>query len=320
MSSYTSGGVVIDAVDPFTALDIDAQIGSIVSVNINSNVETVADDSGGLYDEGQSITQFAPVADVTSKAIQEVMSVIGVAGQCFVDGAGPIGVAVYGKKRGDCLTDVEAADHSRYLFMHGLLRLGTLQADRGSDATISFMVDGITDGTNAPLVISHAQTLPATLIKEQFELAIGRIAGTIFKPESMTINFGQQETKPRPLAPVIWPERIAVQKVQPTITVRGIDPSVISAAGIDITGETGTHLNTMFQLVRRLSGASYVAAATETHINFTMAGLVVVTNPFSASGQADATVDVEIRGVHDGTNVPILYDITAPYDSTPSAP
>jgi hypothetical protein len=317
MGSHSSGGVVIDAVDPLTAGALNAEIGSIMSIDIPSNVETVADDAGQIYDEGQAITQFAPVANVTTKSIAEVLSVIGVAGQCFIDGSGAPGVEVFGKNRGDCLTDVEANQHTRYLFPNGLLMLGTLQASKGSDATISFIVHGITDGTLSPMAIAHNQTLPASLIRGQWEVAICKIAGTVFKPEDVTLNFGQRETKRRPLAPLIWPETIAVEKVQPVATFRGLDIGLIGSAGIDVTGESATHANTVIQLVKRLTGASYEAAATTVHITFTMAGLVIVTNPFSASGQNDATVDVEVRGIHDGTNVPVLINIASAYDSTP---
>jgi hypothetical protein len=316
MSSYTSGGVVVLASDPLTGLALDATIGSIVSIDIPTNVESVSDDSGSIYDEGHAITHFEPIANVVSKSIFEVFSVIGVGGQCFIDDTDP-GVDIFGKKRGDCLTDVNTTDHSRYRIGNGLLTLGTLQASRGSDATIGFMVDGITDGTNAPLVITHGVALPATLIKGQWELAIGKIAGTVFKPTDLTINFNVQKEKPRPLAPSIWNDRIAVSKVQPVVTARGIDPSQISAAGIDITGESATHVNTLFQLVKRQTGGSYVAAGTLEHIGITVAGLVVVTNPFSVSGQSDATVDIEIRTIHDGTNIPVLIDTTFAYDSTP---
>jgi hypothetical protein len=317
MTSFASGGVIVDAVDPLTGSGINAEIGSITSVDLPQNVETVADDSGAVYDEGQAITQVSPIANVTTKSLAEVMSVIGVAGQCFIDGAGAPGVLVYAKNRGDCLTDVEADDHSVYTFPNGLMRLGSLSASRGSDATLSFIVDGITDGVNAPMTITHGVTLPPTLIRGQWELALCVIAGVQIKPVDVTINFNQQETKPRPLAPLIWPERIAVQKVQPIASIRGIDPRKISASGIDVTGETAIHANTMIQLVKRLTGGSYVAAATPVHITFTLAGMVVVTNPFSSSGQADATLDIEIRGIHDGVNVPIIINIAANYDPDP---
>ena len=319
MPSFTSGGVIVDADDPLTATNITAEIGSIASIEIASNVETQGDDSGSIYDEGRSITQVAPVASVTSKSIAEILSVIGVAGQCFVDGSGNPGVTIYGKNRGDCLTDVNATDHSKYVFSNGLLTLGTLQADRGSDATLSFMIDGITDGTNAPLIITHGVTLPAALEKAQFEIGLCAIAGTQFRPESVTIDFGQQKAKPRALAPTIWPERIAVQKVQPVITLRGIDPTIIADANIDLDGETAAHTNTKIQLVKRLTGASYVASATTSHIYFTAAGLAIVPTPFSAQGQADATVDVRIECIFDGTNAPILFGTSSAYDTSPES-
>jgi hypothetical protein len=180
------------------------------------------------------------------------------------------------------------------------------------------MIDAITDGTNAPMVITHGVALPAALEKGQWELAIGKIGAVVFKPTDLTINFNVQKEKPRPLAPSIWNDRIAVSKVQPVVTARGIDPSQIGAAGIDITGVSATHVNTLFQLVKRQTGGSYVAAATTVHIGITVAGLVVVTNPFSVSGQSDATVDIEIRTIWDGTNIPVLINSTTyPYDSTP---
>lgn len=318
MPSYTNGGVIVDAVDPLTAGALAAEIGSIVSVDIPTNVETVSDDSGSIYDEGHALTQFSPMANVTTKSLAEVFSVLGVAGQCFIDGVGAPGVSVFAKNRGDCLTDVEADDHTEFLFANGLMTLGTLQADRGADATLSFSVDGITDGSNAPLQISHGVTLPSTLAKGQWELAIASIAGIEFKPLSATVSFNTQKEKPRGLAPTIWADRIAVSKVQPLASLRGIDPSIIGSAGIDVTGVSATHANTLLQFVKRQSGASYAAAGAGTHIAMTLAGVVVVTNPFSAQGQGDGTVDIEIRTLHDGTNVPVLINIAANYDSTPT--
>jgi len=318
MPSYSSGGVIVDAEEPLAAATLDAQIGSIVSIEIASNVETIGDDSGSIYDEGRSITQFAPVASVTSKAIAEVLSTIGVSGQCFVDAVGDPGVTVFGKNRGDCLTDVESNSHSSYVFANGLMYLGSLQADKGSDATLSFMIDAIFDGTNAPLVISHAATLPASLIKEQFEIGLCAISGIQFKPESVTIDFGVQVAKPRPLAPTIYPDRIAVTKVVPVITFRGINPSKIGGANIGLW-DTATHADTKIQLVKRLTGSSYVASATTQHIAFTAFGLITVTSPFSASGQADATVDVRIECLYDGTNAPILFNTAAAYDTSPES-
>jgi len=318
MPSYSTGGVVVDAEEPLAAAALEAEIGSIVSVGINSNIETIGDDSGSIYDEGRAITQHAPVATVTSKSIAEVLSVIGVAGQCFVDASGDPGVTIYGKNRGDCLTDVESNSHSSYLFSNGLMYLGSLQADKGADATLSFMIDAIYDGTNAPLIISHAATLPATLVKAQYEIGLCAISGVQFQPESVTIDFGVQVAKPRPLAPTIYPERIAVTKVVPVITFRGIDPAKIGGANIGVW-DAAQHADTKMQLVKRSSGGSYVASASTVHIAFTAAGLITVTNPFSASGQADATVDVRIECLHDGTNAPILFNTAVAYDTSPES-
>lgn len=315
MASYSSGGVVVAATDPLTAGALAATIGSITSVNIPQNVEAVPDDSGSIYDEGMAVTTHMPVAQVTTKSIAELLDVVGVAGQCFIIGVGS-GVSVFGKNRGDCLNDVNATDHTRYRFRNGLLRLGTLTAARGSDATISFTVDGITDGTNAPMDIDHDQALPATLVKEQFEIGICKVGNVQFRPESVSIDFGQQEQKPKSLAPVVWPERIAVRKVQPVVTLTGIDPQIIGSAGINTYG-SATHANTTIQLVKRLSGGTYVASASLLHVVFTIAGLVIVDDPFSASGQDDATTSLRIRAIHDGTNVPILYDTTSAFTVSP---
>lgn len=315
MPSYSSGGVIIDAEEPLAAATLDAQIGSITSIDISTNTETVTDDAGGIYDEGAAVTQIAPTCTFTTKAIAEVLSTIGVTGQCFVDASGDPGVIVYGKNRGDCLTDVESTSHSSYTFANGLMRLGTLQADKGADATISVMLDAIYDGTNVPLVISHAASLPATLIKEQFEIGLCAIAGVQFKPESVTIDFGQQSQKPRALAPTVYPERIAVSKVQPTITFRGIDPAFITT----IQAATGTHANTKIQLVKRLTGSTYVASATTQHIAFTAYGLITKPTPFSAQGQADAETSISIKCLFDGTNAPILFNSAVAYDTSPES-
>jgi hypothetical protein len=62
-----------------------------------------------------------------------------------------------------------------------------------------------------------------------------------------------------------------------------------------------------------------VASGTTQHIYFTAACLVTVTNPFSAQGQADATVDVRLECIYDGTNAPILFSTAAAYDTSPES-
>lgn len=314
MGRYTSGAVQIHTVTSGSAI----KIGGITNLAIPTNAETISDDSGSLYDEVRSLASHAPVPSFTTKSIAAVLDQIGIAGQCIdVDGS-HLGVYLFGRKLGMCDDPVAGSDHIQWLLSAGLMKLGTLTANRGTDAEISVMIEALTDGTNAPVRETDGVALPTPLISQQFTLGVCKVGGVVFSEiQGVSIDFGVGITEKLPALASVWPNSVGVQKVRPVLTLRGRDLSQIKAAAIPVLGAAATHVNTTIQLVKRLNAGTFESAGSTVHITLTMAGMITPQSLISASGQSEGEHEIRIEGVHDGTNVPILIDTTSAYDSTP---
>ncbi len=314
--------------DSLTIHTTDLNAGSIVSVggvtqmNVRTGAQTISDDSGDIYDEAMSLASEIIDASLTTKAIDKILSYIGIAGYCIsADGSHP-GVRMYGRILGDCKSPPASTDNVRYTFATGLVCLGQLSAQRGQDATITVMVKPITDGTNAPMAWANSSvTLPlrSALSKNQFTLGACKVGAIVLNDfSSLTIDFGVVLSAMTPAMGSVWPDSVAVRKVRPVATFSGFDPRVLDdSTGIPLLGKQATHANTLMQLKKRSGYSSFVSDVTTEHIALTMNGMATVTEVFSGSGNGEATQAIRVEGVHDGTNVPILISVASAYDSTP---
>jgi hypothetical protein len=305
MARYQSGAIVYGT-----------GLGGITDLNIELGTETESDDSGQVYDETRSVIRQTPEISFRTKSVAGAVNLFGFPGVC-IDGT-PALVA-WANVLGDCKSPPLSTDNSIYTVALGLASLGQITAQRGQDAEISVMVDAITDGTNPPIVADYAgNTAPTGLVTAQFTLGVCSIAGIILPDlEGLTIDFGVRKSAKTPLAGSIWPDSIAIRKVQPVLTLRGFDPRVLDNSLIPLLGKQATHVNTLIQLKKRANYSTFVADATAEHILISMSGIATVTTAFAGSGNAEGLSTVVVNGVHDGTNVPIIIDTTSVYDPTP---
>jgi hypothetical protein len=288
-------------------------------VDLSAGVDVSGNDSGTFYEEFQSIMSVSPVATGTTKAITELGSMAGLNGQCVGSGKAITQVDVISRKLETCQTALGGTPHTRDRVTTGFLRLNTLSAPRGQDATMSFTLDALTDGTNAPLARTHGVALPSPITTERLTLGQCLIAGVVWPEiESVSIDFNVNTSEKMPALGAIWPESIGVLTVRPVITVTGRDLSKLTQALLDFSsGSSATHANTIIQLIRRASGAAYAAFAGSVHTSITAAGIIIPENLVSASANQKATNSIRIPCHYDGTNAPILFNFATAYDTTP---
>lgn len=315
MAGQYSNGVVIF----YDESAVATNLGGITNIDIPTNAEIVSDDGGGIYDQSLSITNYAPVANVTTKSIKTVLQQIALDGQCVLPSPEPVTrVDVIGRALKTCQESLSENPNIRYRVDRGLLRLNALTADRGQDVTLSFILDTLTDGTNEPVGITDGVAMPASVVAEQYTLGLCRI-GNVLMPEieGISIDFQVTTTEKTPQLASIWPDSIGVIKVRPMLSFRGRDLSRVKATLLEQAGTAGTHVNTIIQLVKRKNNGSFELAASGLHIALTMNGLIVPENLMSASGTSRATNTIKMQCSFDGTNVPLVGNLSANYDTTP---
>lgn len=316
---YQSGVVQFLCTD--IAAGAAVNIGSITQLAVSTGTETLSDDSGELYDETRSIARQSPSAAWTTKALATALGTIGPAGYCISsDGSHP-GVRLFCKALGDCKSPPAATDGLLYTFGKGLVVLNSLTARRGQDATVSCSLHAITDGTNSPITGAYASiTFPTIALtsNQQFVLGVCKVANIVLADlDEVTINFGLSMTARTPMLGSVWSDSIAVRKIQPTITFRSYNPTVLDDTRIPLAGIQGSHANTLIQLKKRLNYASFVPNATAQHITFTANGIVTVPGAFSGSGNAEGSAMLQMNCIHDGTTVPIFGSNAAVYTASP---
>lgn len=293
----------------------------LTNISFPTNAEVSGNDSGSLYEEFQAVTGFAPVANGTTKCISELLGMIGLNGTC-VGAIHPVTqVDVISRKLETCQAALGATPHMRDRVTAGLLRLGTLNADRAQDATLSFTLDCLTpDGTNAPVARTDGVAMPTPIVAERFTLGLCAIGGVTFPDvEGVSIEYNVATSEKLPALGAIWPDSIGVLTVRPVIVLRGRNLSKVTAALLAFTATQATHANTTIQLIRRLSAGAFHPFGNAVHIEITAAGLIVPDDLVNASANQKATHTIRIPCHYDGTNAPLLTVLNSTYDTTPPA-
>lgn len=321
MARFQSGSFQLTTTDLNGGSAIN--FGGVTQTTIRTNVETISDDSGDIYDEAISLLSECVDASLTLKCLDAVLTYIGLGGYCILsDGGSHPGARIFGRILNDCKSQPGATDNLQYTFANGLIYLGQISAKRGGDATISIEIKPITDGTNAPIAFASSSiTLPtrSSLSKTQFTIGACKVGNIVLSDfDGFDLQFGVVTSAMTPAMGSVWPDSIAVRKIRPIGAFTGFDPRILNdSSGIPLLGKQASHANTLIQFKKRLGYSSFVADATEEHISMTMNGSAHVTDIFTGSGNGEATNAIVVKGVHDGTNVPIIVDTTAAYDPTP---
>lgn len=312
MPQYTNGALTLT-----DSVPADVHV-KVTNVDMSANAEVTGDDSGSLYEETLSLTGFAPVANFTSKAIATILGLIGLDGECVSDAHDITVVDIINRKLETCEAALGGTPHMRYRIDTGILRLATLDMPRNQDATISVTLDAFTDGTNAPVAETDGVAMVTPLVNERFRLGLCKVAGVQFPDNAgMSIEYNVGLTDKTPAFGSIWADSAGVVTVRPVLVMRGRDLAKVKSGLIELGATAAAHADTTIQLIKLLDSGSFQPLANAVHIKFTVAGLAVPESIFSSSAGGNATNEIRIPLMHDGTNAPIVNDLAIAYDTTP---
>lgn len=319
MAKFTAHSIEFAFLDETGSAITPVTIGALTSTGHPLNTETTADDSGGIYDEARSIVSQLPEPTYTTKSVQALLEIISLTGTCFSsDGSNP-GVRIYGQVVRDCKNLPAATANLRYTIPKGLLRLDSLTIPRTGDATVSFRIDALTDGSNAPFAGTYTGiTLPSSPISEKYGMGAARVGNILVsEPTNLGLNFGVIPDEKLPAVGGVWADTTGVRKVQPVLSVQGQDPTMLDdSSGIPLLGKAAIHTNTKIQLKKRLRGGAYEDNSSAVHFAMTMDGLEMVNDPFASSGDGVAEFDARLEATYDGTNAPVVFLFDQTYSAT----
>ncbi len=282
-------------------------IGGITEQGAPTATEVSADAlSGEAYARVLAVIKQDPKLTFTTKHLAEALVAASVTGVAIAAGSTVIFYAQKWLKGG---MRTPGSSHLTYTLTEGLLVPRSLSVQHQQDATLGYEALITWDGSNDPIVLAATAAVPAaSTAKELFSLG-GITLGSIAIPaaQSLEIDFGITAEQYGADSDV-WPTLAAISEIKPTLTLKGLDATLVKSAGIPLLGKVATHADTTIYLRKRAAGGTFVADATAEHIKLTAAGLVTVENVFEASGNSPGTVDLKMTCEFDGTNAPITVD------------
>lgn len=289
------------------------------SISIDSGIEVSGNDSGSFYEEFQSVIRFDPTVNVTSKCVRELLSWVGLNGQCVGTGFDITKMDVITRRIADCQNPLDGTPHIRDRFENGLLTLGSLGVDRQGDASLTMVLDAITDGSNSPIARTDGVALPTPVVAQRFAMGLPAFGGVTFPDtENWSLEFGLTKTEKSPGLGSIYTDSIGVLTVRPTLTIRNRDISKLTNALLEAVASSATHLNTKLQLIARKNAAAYEDFGDPVHVGITIAGLLTPQNILNAASNQRSTNELRISASTDVSgNAPILFDLNSTYDTTP---
>lgn len=324
---YTGGGVRfhVDDITPIGGtLGQPVDIGGITDLDVSSNIGTETDRSGLLFTQTRSITEVAPMVDFTTISLRQLFTFCTLRGFCYGAGEGNVdpthpGLEVYGRRQRKCNDPAGGPGDAKYTSDAGFMLLNELTANAGADASCSAMSHTLSTAGADPLVAVFNSTVPTTFIEEQFTLGRFIIAGTEFtdEVEGISLNFGLSLGPKRPDLGESYPQSVGVRKIEPTLTIRCQDPSILASLQRD--GVSCAHSDTIIQLRKREDRGKLIAFDTAEHITISMDGMLISNQLFRSSGEDDATNEYTLFGMDDGTNDPVVINPSSAYtlDYTP---
>ena len=263
--------------------------------------------SGFHFPEFPTLNAQLPTGNFTTMQIARGLGLCGLTGTSI---AGlTTGFKMYLRKQAEGSTAVAGANHHKYTMLRGVVVPTTLTVDHQGDATLTYNITATYDGSNAPIVLTTSQSLPAAQEDDQ-RFAIGPISiesQTYDHVKSMTIDFGINVVSEGSDSE-IWDRFANIREIKPTVTFTGIDPDWFSAAKTPMLGRSASFANTAWYLRKRALGNSFVADGSAVHVKFTGAGLATIDNVMQVTGQDASGLTLTMSMYYDGTNAPLVID------------
>lgn len=285
-------------------------LGGITRQAVNTGTEVRGEAvAGAPWVRFRSIVAQKPGGEFTSRAIAACLAACTVLGKDLSTLAA--GLSLYFARHARGARIASGSVHSKYTFRDGLWLPRSLAIDHRGDAQLTCAIVATYDGTNAPLIVSHTEALPAAPTEEVFTLGPFRVGGVVMgQMTNLQIDFGLSESLLGADSD-LYDTFASIEGVEPAVTMKGTNLVWLDAAAVPLTGKVGTHANTTWYLRKRAAGATYVADATAEHIQFTGAGLAYVTGAASGGQKGPAECTVVMPLDYDGTNSPLVVNTAA---------
>jgi len=298
-ATYTHYGVYLNTTSPTMLTGITRQ--NLVT-NSQVNGEPT---SGEIYRRFQALYSQKLAPGWTTLNLANALGAIGVTGLSIGDLV--TGLELYAQKNQEAGTRASGSTHRKFLFTEGIIVPRRLTCEHQGDASLEYEALVTYDGSNDPVQITESSALPGTITdSERFTMGGCTIGGKTFSgKQSLEIDFGVNARSEGGDSD-IWDTFAWIQDIQPTVTLRGMDPEWFKATNVPLVGLAATHANSTIYL-RKRSATGFVADGTEEHIAITVDGLIVPDEAFSFDGST-GTVSMTLPLEYDGTNAPLTID------------
>lgn len=285
-------------------------IGGILQSQFTNAPAMMTDPTAGSpYPQITTISEIKTGFRFTSYNVAAALSALGFLGLPLAVGTT---AELYEIQYGDDGFIVSGANHRKVSFSAGRAFWRSISCQNRQDAQIEIEVMGLSsDGTTNPATFTESVAAPTAVDLARHTIASVSLGGiSMGCVTDLRIESGMQITS-ETCNSNVFDTRMALASIVPKITVTTLNSSLVgSAAGkINITGVAATHANTSIKLRKRVAKTgTFVADATAEHIAITADGMVVPTQPFSASNNQDGSTVFELTATFDGTNTPYVIN------------
>jgi len=286
-------------------------IGSLLDASVPIEQDVQSDSvAGTFYPQQIQVVNQKPAFRFNTLDIPKVVTAFGVTGRTVVSDTGKIGVAMYQAQYANSSL-VAGSSHRRLIFNESYSMISRISVSHRQDARAECSSMAIWDGTNNPVVIGTAVALP-TLPASAGRWTTGAVSiggVDITCNIQLDIDFGIS-TDLFGCDSDIWDTHLNLDDIKPKISITSLDPLNFGDSTVPLIGLAGTHANTTIYLRKRTTSglASFVADATAEHIKITAAGILLVNEAMSASGNKQGQAQLQMTCSYDGTNTPLVFD------------
>ena len=285
-------------------------LGGITSQNMKPGMKVDTPlGSGQARGRAQFIPEGKPSFDFSTYAVASGITALTALGRLIANLSG--GVVMYGQYHEEGSTRKTGASHVSYTYASGMIvpvRL-TCSDRKYAELAVNGMVTY--DGSKAPVVPATGATLPGGLVEtEYFGLGPWTVGGVLI-PEvtNLDLAFGLNIVA-RGSESKQFDTCIRVEDIRPVITLKGLAPTIFSAAVVPLNGRVATHANTK-GFLRRYdpSTGTFYADNVAQHLKVTAAGLAVISSVDAGQGEAEITVEMPVK--FDNTNECLMFDVAS---------
>ncbi|QDU82678.1 hypothetical protein Pla110_44390 [Polystyrenella longa] len=196
------------------------------------------------------------------------------------------------------------ASHQRAQMTAGLVYLRSLELNNQNSGTAEVAIVSVYDGSNDPIVITGSVALPTSIEDtEHFRSGPVYINGSSVADVTRVRYETGIEIYTQNDGDSIWPDLIAIEKFEPTITIESTAVSAFAGTGIDglaLNGSTGVIAYGRKRTNNQAGGVAFVSGATGQHIS--LAGLNGRYFVSDLSGNGATPINTSIRCELTGTD------------------